>query len=299
MKIAYLFDSSSGIKEDPSNDIYVLKLSIIVNNKDDITLYQDDNDKFNLEKLCALQGISNNVITTSQSPIGEIGEMIKSLIDDKKYHLVISIPISSGLSRNFEAINSFVDKYPNELLVLDARTVQTGIEWLFDDIREFIKNNPNFTKEDIKKILADSRKSELGVISVGDCTQLVRGGRLSALKGIVIKMTKMRLLIVLQTGTDGKLEYADKAFSDETGIVKMFEIINKKINFKERGIERMAYLSTILDQQKNERVFNLCQEKIKQFCNYTGKIVNQPLNSTIAVHTGMNTYAVYIKAKRS
>lgn len=131
---------------------------------------------------------------------------------------------------------------------------------------------------------------------VGNCTQLIRGGRLPSYKGLIIKLMGIRLLIQLNSDVDGKLSYFDKSFNDENGVVKSIELIDTKINFKKNGIDKVAYITTFLDEKKNERMFNLYKAKLMEYCGFKGKISQGRICSTIAVHTGIDTCAIYIKA---
>lgn len=286
-KIAYLVDSSSGCHEDPQNDIYLVPLSIIETNNGQEKFYKSGID-ITLNDLQKKLD-SGSKFKTGQTSIGEVEEKVNKLLE--KYDLVIGIPIDSQLSGTYQSWKMIENEIGTDKFnVLDTKDIEVSIKWWIDDIKEYLAKNPY----DIKKLNDFISKKVLkkgGTIIVSDVSQLIAGGRLKGLKAFFVKTLKFHILIKLLP-SNGILEYFDKSRSEEESRKKCVNYLDKKINWSKNGIKRAGLISSILDDKKNLEIIN----EYKKLLPKNTEIVLTKFNPVIAVHTGLNTYALYLEA---
>ncbi|WP_052663048.1 DegV family protein [Mycoplasmoides pirum] len=287
MKIAYLIDSSASINEDPSKNIYMVPLEIIENlDKTEITYKAgiDIDIKTLSEKIS-----KGATFKTGQSPIGVVEEKIKELLE--KYDHIIGIPIDRQLSGTYNSWQMLENQFgSNKFHVIDGLIVEQGIKFLIDEIEDYLKNN----EYDIKKIdeLIEKEKAKIiGVIVVNDVSQLVAGGRLKGWKAFLIKTLKIKILIKL-FAKDGLLEYFDKCRDDQEAKQIALDYIDSQNNWKTKGIKRIGISTSIVDSKENEKIV----EEYKKLLPKNIEIKWQHISSIIAVHTGMNGYAILIQS---
>lgn len=286
MKIAYLLDSSAGINEQPENHIYVIPLEIIEHKKNHEMIIHKDDCNFSLEKLN--EGIINSsTFKTGQAAIGIVQDRINDLL--KIYDLVISIPIDKQLSGAYNTWKILENEFEsNKFYVVDVQCVQLGITSIIKEIQKWLEKN-KFNANTLTKFIEQIRCKTGGVIIVNDVSQLITGGRLKGWKALLIKTFKFKILIQL-LGSNGLLQYFAKTRDDNEAMQTSLKFLDEQIQWTTKGIKEVIVTTTILDKKENERIVN-CYKKLLPN-NIEIKLEHLP--SVIAVHTGINSYAIMI-----
>ncbi|MDC4182106.1 DegV family protein [Mycoplasma bradburyae] len=286
-KIAFVIDSSSNILGDESKHIYLVPLGIIETKNSEQTVHNASYD-MDLEKLDE-KIKSGSKFKTSQSSIGVLQQTLEELT--QKYDYVIGLPISEKLSSNYATWKSLESEFKGKFFAFNLGNVEIGIVWMLEEIRKFLesKNNEVDPKE-VEAFIAKMKKNFGGVLVVSDVSQLIAGGRLKGFKAVFVKTLKLKLLISMMP-TNGGLEYFDKTKTDLAAKNNLIDFLEEKIKLKSKKIKRAAIVTTILDDNENQKVLNEFKSLLKSDVEI--KIVR--FSPVIAVHTGISNYALLVQ----
>ena len=286
MKIAYLIDSSSGILENSNEHIYFVPLEVVKTENGKEITYKSGID-FDINDL--QREIKNkSQLKTGQSVIGEVEVFIEKLLE--KYDYVIGIPIDSQLSGTFNTWKMLEGNFDNRFHVIDSLIVETGIVFIIDEIKEYLKSN-EYDREKIDNLVANIRKKIAGVLIVNDVSRLIQGGRLKGWKALLIKTLKTKILIKMH-GLDGLLTYFDKTQSDDEAKKISLDHIDKLIQWRKNGIKRIKMITSILDEEKNKQILLEYKKLLPKDIDLTWTYIS----SVVGLHTGMNNYVILIQA---
>jgi DegV family protein with EDD domain len=290
MKVKIVIDSSSSLSREQALKLgyEYLPLNLIVDSKE---VFQDG---VNIEKQKVISLInSGSSLKTSQSTIGEVLEKIENLCSN--YDLVIGIPISSKLSGNY--INWVSAKQMGNLdkfIVIDSKLISAQNVWLAEELTSFLNKRDSIREEEIHSF-CDKMSNRLAAIAcTSDFEMLVRGGRISAIKGFLGKLLKKKVIIKFSEGTLG---YYDSASSDEEVVNKSFEYLCDTLKISDiKEIKSACFVSFFEDKNKEkfEILLKSFQSKIPNL-----KIKTMDLPNVIACHTGLNSYAFVIEKNPS
>lgn len=281
MKTCIIVDSCSEIKNNEILDVYSVPLSIIENDEGSEKVYKDFEE---ISITDVLEKISQKKdLKTSQTSLGQMIDIFEELTP--KYKRIFVVPISSGLSGSFSSWNIAKQEFSdNEIVIIDSKDLGPGNRIVVDLIREMVASNKS-TNEIVKAI--DERKNKrFGTLVVTDLDQLKRGGRISTVKAFVAKTLKLNIII----NFDGALDFYDKDRSLEKAINKCLEQINKKTNYLKNGIKHAYFYTSFMDESRNKEIKPIIEEKLKV------NLKQFYIPSIIAVHTGLNTFAIYIES---
>jgi fatty acid-binding protein DegV len=176
----------------------------------------------------------------------------------------------------------------NNVHVFEQQMVALPAKWTILDLI-----NEKVTIEKIEKYLQNVYTKRIGFIVVPDVKYLVKGGRVSNFKGMLIKLFNLKLVVTLYN--DG-LKFFDKTSSIE-GIVKMIPKCfsdKTKIKFDVAKLKRFS-----LFYSKNNEPKYMVNEIVKQIRKaYPSiEIVDEELPAIIAAHTGSNYVVVLCEFK--
>lgn len=281
-RIGIIVDSASSIKGGEYNDVYVIPLIIIENNNGKEVSYCDEVDLSFAAMLDKIDGGAN--LKTSQIPMGVMIEQIEKIND--KYDDIFVIPLTKHISGNYNSWKLLEQDY-KKIHVLDAEDVGPGIKWTVEDILKFAQEGKSV--DQIIKYVEDVKQKRSSILFVDDISCLVRGGRLSGFKGMIVKILGLKILIKFRKN----LTFFNKARNMESAIKKAYDEINNDIHFVENGINRIAFY-----QMSNDKKFLEETEKnVKKFFPKIKEFSRGHLSSVITVHTGGNSFAIYIESK--
>lgn len=282
MKTAVLIDTGANVLSIRNENIFFVPISIILNDKnsekslkDVIEVSQEELKNMMLNKV--------NLKTSLPSPglvIAKLEELYKT------YDRVILMTLSSGISSFFDSLNVVKKEFDESKLVcIDSRSVSEGIIWMANDLVDFLKTDP--TNQAIVDFITKKSQTIKGGVIVNDLEQLIKGGRISKVKGLVAKMIRLKLII----RWDGDLVYADKSTNLDVAIDKLLEIINEKNQWKTKGIKRIAILTDLINETQKESLKNIISTKVNH-----KEIIDSYLPGCIYAHVGVNNFAILIEA---
>ena len=283
-KIAFLLDTGSSFKLFDHENCYICPINICIEQNNKEIVYQEDID-INRNEIYSL--IDNNVnIKTSQPTLGKIMELMNDIV--KKYDLIIAIPFSKHLSNTYNTIVSCAKQInKNKIIVLDSHPMSITGNWLMNDIINLNNSGVDINQKSLDKLAKKYRENQCGVVIVNDLKQLIAGGRLTGIKGLLAKALKLKLSIMYM----GDLKLCAKDLSLEGAINKSIDEINKKIHFSKNGIKRVVIFPDLKDDNDNQKYSNYLINKLKY-----KNVEYALLPTSVAVHTGTNTFSFIIES---
>lgn len=284
-KIAFLLDTGSSFQFSDNPNTFILPININIEKNDKELNFKEDIDINRSEVYeCIDQGC---IIKTSQPNIGLMLEKMKELVS--KYDLVIAIPFSKELSKTYDTYKSCANEIDkNKIIVLDSHPMSITGNWLVQEIMNLNNNNADLSQKNLDKLAKQYRENQCGVVIVNDLKQLISGGRLTGIKGLLAKALKLKLGIMYH----GNLNLCAKDLTIEGTIDKSIDEINKKINFRKKGIKRVVAFPDLKNQKENEKYINYLKTKLK-----IKDIEIALLPTSVIAHTGTNTFSFIIESK--
>lgn len=287
-KVALVVDSSFGISNGQYPNTFVLPL-IINETKNGIVKTYHDGIDIDANKLISKleQGID---IKTSQSIPSEVLNLLSDL--SKQYENVYVFPIPISISSGANTWKTIAKEFSN-VKVFDQQMVSLPAKWTILDLITKIKKNKDLSIDEVEKYLANIYKKRIGLIVVPDAKYLVKGGRVSNFKGMLIKLFNLKLVVTLYN--DG-LKFFDKSSSVD-GIVKIIsKCFSKKTNmkFNDENLKRFSFFYC-----KNNESKYMVSEIVDAIKKTYPKIevVDETLPAVIAAHTGSNYIVVLCEFK--
>lgn len=134
---------------------------------------------------------------------------------------VLYIGLSSGLSGTFEAGSRAARKYEGKIVCVDSKSVTAGSGILVAAAAEFARRGMG--AGDIASAIEGWRRESIFLVSVKDLTSLQRSGRISGMKGLVLR--KFGIRPILTVNGEGKAHTAGLVFGENNGCRKIFSMI--------------------------------------------------------------------------
>lgn len=178
--------------------------------------------------------IKNATVKTSQPDPEQYCELWRKLIDQG--HDILHIELSSGISgavNSARIAKSMIDEENTnaKIYVVDSLTACGGYGLLLDKLYEYKKNHNEI--DDVYKYAEDIKKKIKVVFLVENLDQLIKGGRISKVKGSIGKL--LNIVPILHVESNGKLESVknarglNNAMDDIVNIIEDDIDINNKI----------------------------------------------------------------------
>lgn len=185
-KIAVLTDSGSDIEKTYADNLFVLPLTIQI----DEHTYIDGVD-ITLDQV--LQKLDTNKVTTSL-PKPEV--IIESLDKIKSFgytHVVINT-ISSGLSGTYNVIRMLIEEYEGLTIgLIDTKNISKGSGYTSYKALELIEEGQSFNK--IMATLESTLDVQKMFFTIGTVEYLRRGGRIGLVAGTVASILHIKPII--------------------------------------------------------------------------------------------------------
>ncbi|MCV3754284.1 DegV family protein [Ureaplasma zalophigenitalium] len=287
MRTAILIDSGANVLDLEHPDVYFIPIGLTIRNRNtgEENAYDDVLDVSQDQMRSAL--IAKHDIKTNYPSTGKVINKLETLF--LEYERVIVLTLSSGLSGFFASFHATKKHFENKnLLVVDSKAVSVGILWLVEELLKLLEANENLNNETITNFIESQTQRIVGSVIVSDLTQLISGGRLSKIKGLIASTLKLKLIIKWNY----KLEYADKSLSFANAIDKALTIIDKENAWKSRGIKRIALLTDLENNEQIETLRKIVTEKLEQ----NVEVIKSYLPGCIYAHVGINNFAIMIEA---
>lgn len=284
-KIAFLLDTGSSFRLINDNDCYILPINICIQKNGQETNYQEE---YEIDRNHVYNFINEGCkIKTAQPNIGLTLEKMKELVN--QYDLIVAIPFTKHLSKTYEMYKTCANEInKNKIVVLDSHPMSLTGNWLVNEIKDLNNKNIEINQKLLDKLAKKYRDNQCGVVIVNDLKQLIEGGRLTGIKGLLAKALKLKLAIMYQ----GDLNLCAKDLNIEGAINKSIDEINKKIHFTKRGINRVIVFPDLKDESENQKYVNYLKNKLK-----VNNVEYALLPSSVVTHTGTNTFSFIIESK--
>lgn len=288
-KIAFIVDTSSSIKVNEFKDVYVLPLTINVTNTktNEIKSYHDTVDITNKDVAKFLSD-KNYTVATSQAATGEIINLVEKIYD--KYDEIYVLPIPLYLSGSANAWDLVAKEYNKLIVGVENKEIINGIKWCIEDLLEMAKKD-TLTPTTFKEYLIEKQKTAAGVLFVSDITQLARGGRVSNLKSLLLKLLKLNIVI---TCDKSGLNFLKTTKGLTKGFDAVIDEYKKRIpGFSLDKIKKLYFQFGTKNENNPDTVelINYIKSVIPKDCEIgTGYISN-----VILAHTGDDAIAIKIK----
>ena len=163
-------------------------------------------DQLEISSKQVLDHLEEEIPSTSLPSLEEMHRVFKE-IEEEGYEEVLAIPLSSGLSGCFNAINMIKDEYPNlKTVVFDSKTISAPLGVMAMEAAQLA--NEGHTMEEIIKALEIMRANQTTFFIVDTLDYLLHGGRIGHVSAAVGKLLNLKPII--RIGDDGKYETVAK-----------------------------------------------------------------------------------------
>ena len=279
-KIAIIVDSSSGIKNGEFDNVFVLPLAINATNKKtkDIKTYHDSVDIDEVKTTELLEN-PNIDLSSSQASMGEIIMQIEKIYDD--YDEIYVVPIPSYLSSSINTWNVVVEDYDKVKIATNNTEIAIGIKWCIIDLLNMIKNG-KLNEKSFYQYFEDIKKKRMGMLFVYDLKHLVKGGRLTNFKSLILKLFRQKIMIIRDK--DG-LNF----FKTSSSFLKGYDIFVKefKKKFPDFDLNKVKRVGIVLcAPYKSDPNIEECISHMKKSITSKCKFFNDVVPSVIELHTG-------------
>ena len=247
-KIAIVTDTASDISiEDAKKyDIKILHYQIV---------YKDKTYKDQLEITAkeVIDTLEEEVPTTSLPSLDEMHEIFDELVKEG-YKEALVIPLSSGLSGCFNAINMVKDDYEElNTVVYDSRTISAAQAVLAIKAAEMA--DAGCEMKEIISELDRMRENQNTLFIVDTLKYLLLGGRIGHVSAAVGKLLNLKPIITI--GDDGKYETVAKVRGRTKAIT---HFVNKVQELLNDGKEYKLYFSHAAGEEIKDKIIALIKE---------------------------------------
>ncbi len=282
-EIALVTDSIADLPQKyiDENQIHVIPINLIIDNTNYLDKITITHDKF-----YDLVDQSEEYPTSSQPSIKSVEDKLSFIADH--YNKILIITVSSNLSGTYQTIKSAVEKINSDIKIeiIDSKLDSGAQGLLVMEALEKIDQGKNF--EDIVSYLEKIKNNIYIYVSVDNFEYMVRGGRVSPLKGKLAKLLNLKPIVSLDKEGNG-IAFA-KAFSKKGNNKKIKEIVTKHLS--EEGIKRYSIVhGDGIERAKNYK---------EMFTNLIGKEPDyiEPISPVIALSAGRNSVAISVMTKK-
>ncbi len=273
-KIKIVTDSSITIEPQIVEDleITIVPLSVMV----DGVVYSDADLKEG-EFLHLMQS-SKNLPKTSQPPVGVFAEIFETLGEtaDK----IISIHMSHALSGTVEAARQGATLANVDVTVIDSSFTDQALKFQVVEAAKLAKEGADFDAI-LAKIEEVREKTEL-YIGVSTLENLVKGGRISRVTGLLSSLLNIRVVMQMK---NHELQPIVKGRG-----VKTFK---KWVNDLAEGLKDKKVAEIGISYAGTAELANEMKQVLQQFV--TAPIPVLETGSIIQTHTGENAWAVLVR----
>jgi len=244
--IALLTDSSCDLPAELM-DKYQIQMMPLRISFDDSTYL----DKITIkpERIYNILNETDKSITTSQPVFGEFVEKYSLL--SSHYESVIAIHLSDALSGTWNtSLKAAESVNQNKIHVIDSKNLCSGLGLIVLKAAEAISKGSSC--ENVIRIIEDAIPKTKIFVSLDTLQFMVRGGRISPLKGKLAKLFNLKPIISVDEA--GKGTHYGNACSEAGNLRKIIDLFRKLEN--NRGIWKYA----VVHARANDRAQRLAEE---------------------------------------
>ena len=259
------------------NDVEVLPLSVVMDNKEYVDMFDITNDQ-----IYAFIREGKHP-STVQVPLEKFGTAFRKLAETGEQALYIAL--SSELSGTYQAAvlakQQVQEDFPDfDLRIIDSRQASLGIALM---VREAIQMKDNgFMIDEIEERVMFMTNHVVSIFTVQDLNYLAEGGRLSKSSAFLGGLLNIHPLLEV---VDGKLEPKDKLRGHKKVLNKMYD----RLKSEAKNISEQTVL--IVHTNETETV-----AAMKEYINTNigpAEVIDYPIGAVVAAHTGMGTVGIF------
>ncbi len=288
-KIALVTDSSNSLSPEDAKkmDISILNFSVTRSRGAEIDVFEDEtNDKVLSE---IFNYIDNGYkYNTSTIPLGIVEKELQRLF--LKHEYVLFLPVSKGLSNQFEQLEALTKVYPN-LIILNSESSAYINEYIIVQVHELIKKSKNINSieliEQIKNLVNDIRLRSATFFGIKDISGS-GGGRIPKSFTKILKLAKVSPIVEL----DFKNKSAGFTTNWEEISKKIIELVTKK--FDGLLLENIIDIAVVHAQAERKYIDFLLTSLVNYFHIEPNKIKLKLVPSSISIHTRKNALGIAI-----
>lgn len=221
--IAVLTDSGcdASIYEEKELGIHVVRMPIVVDDKEYTEGVDIDSDKLfelmNKRKLAKTAQVSQGILKNKYD------ELLRD------HDGVLHIPLSSGLSGQYQSAYQLAKLYQGKVVVVDAKSACYPLAILASDAKRLLDKGKSM--EEVKAIIEHNDNLEALIIPY-DINYLKMGGRIS--KAAASLANLLKIVPMLEIKGDGKIDVYDKVRTEKRAIQKGLEHMTNVEDKKDR-----------------------------------------------------------------
>ena len=275
-KIKIVTDSSITIEPELARDlnITIVPLTVMI----DGVVYSDSNLKEG--EFLQLMKSSKNLPKTSQPPVGVFAEVFEDLSAEDVQ--IISIHMSHALSGTVEAARQGATLAKADVTVVDSSFTDQAMKFQVVEAAKMAKAGATL-EEILQKLEEVKAKTEL-YIGVSTLENLVKGGRIGRVTGLISSLLNMRVVMQMTNHTltpivKGRGAKTFKKWLDDL-----------KESLKEKEIEEIG-----ISYAGGPEFANQMKEELQEFVEKPIPVLET--GSIIQTHTGENAWAVLVRYK--
>lgn len=159
---------------------------------------------------------------------------------------VLYLGFSLALSGTFEAGRRASERFGNLVRCVDGREITSGYGLLARKAAELAETGASAAT--IAGAIENWRKKLLLYVSVPNLTSLIRTGRLSGVKGLVL--TKLGIRPIISPSDEGKAVSGGMYVGERHGVRKLFAIIKKKLPPGARASVLISHVNALHEAEK-------------------------------------------------
>lgn len=271
-KIAILLDSGCNIKEDIDNGIFVVPIYV---NFNDIS----KRDLVDIDPKELYERIDEDVQTAAPG-INDFMSKIE-IIKEMGYEKILGIAISLALSATFNSMKLALESSDMEYKILDSKGVSISSSVIALYGSELISRGLEL--DEVYNKLEEKIKDVKFYAVIQDLKYLIRGGRISHVKGVIGSMLKVNP--ILSINEDGKI-YNYKSTRGRANALKYVkDLVKNDLKDKKNYYFSLAYAKDKSDIDEMRENFS---EEIKNAKVY----IEEPITAALGVHAGPTVYGV-------
>ncbi len=219
--IALVTDSVCDLPADIMDryQIHMVPLSIIMNNTsylDKVSMHPD--------QFYRMLDSTESYPTTSQPPAAVFQDLYENLL--KYYDSVISIHLSAKMSGTWNAASQAAEEFASgKISVIDSHQLSGSLGLIVQRAAEAIEAGRKH--EEIVEAIEKWREKAAIFVSVQTLKYMVRGGRVSPMKGRLAKILNLKPIVSVDKA--GKSELFGKAFSRKANRKKIINMVKQQL----------------------------------------------------------------------
>lgn len=221
---------------------------------------------------------SNEPVRTSRPAPGVFEEVYREL-DAAGYARIVSVHLSGALSGTADAARLAADAVRIPVEVVDTRTTGMGLGLLA--VEAAVQAGFGLPADRILEYVRGAGERTLVMVTVPHLEQLRRGGRISALTGLVGSMLQVKPVLTLR---DGAISLVDRARSTEAAVERLAAAAQARAQAEPSTIAVHGY--------GNRRATEALAARLEPFSATPVPVVDLP--AVLAAHLGLGAVAVVV-----